>query len=50
MMFALREHHKWSLPEVEALMPWERDIYVHMINALEKEKQEQMRDEARQRQ
>ena len=32
-------HHKWSLTEIESLMPWERDVYVSMLSAfLEEEK------------
>ena len=30
--FALMQHHKYSLTEVENMMPWERDIYVGLLN------------------
>ena len=30
--FAMIQHHGWSLEEVEAMMPWERDIYVILLN------------------
>ena len=30
--FSLIQHHKYSLTEIENLMPWERDIYVAMLN------------------
>jgi len=30
--FALMQHHKYSLTEIENMMPWERDIYVAMLN------------------
>ena len=30
--FALMQHHKYSLTEIENMMPWERDIYVGMLN------------------
>jgi hypothetical protein len=40
------QHHKYSLTELENMMPWERDIYVSMLiqfieeeNAKIKEKQ-----------
>ena len=37
--FALIQHHKWSLTEIENMMPWERDVYVSMLSAfLEEEK------------
>jgi hypothetical protein len=25
------QHHKYSLSELENMMPWERDIYVSML-------------------
>ena len=25
------QHHKYSLTEIENMMPWERDIYVDML-------------------
>ena len=30
--FALIQHHKYSLTEIEDMMPWERDIYVGLLN------------------
>ena len=30
--FALMQHHKYSLTEVENMMPWERDIYLGLLN------------------
>jgi hypothetical protein len=39
--FALVQHHKYSITEVEDLMPYERDLYVDMLLIhLEKEKEE----------
>ena len=29
--FALIQYHKYSLTEIENLMPWERDIYVALL-------------------
>jgi len=29
--FALIQHHKYSLTEIENMMPWERDIYVGLL-------------------
>jgi|TARA_A100001388_G_scaffold67436_1_gene47528 hypothetical protein len=29
--FALMQHHKYSLTELESMMPWERDVYVNML-------------------
>ena len=38
--FALMQHHKYSLGELEGMIPFEREIYVTMlIQHLEEEKQ-----------
>jgi len=29
--FALTQHHHWNLDTIEALMPWEREIYVTLL-------------------
>ena len=29
--FALMQYHKYSLTEIENLMPWERDVYVELL-------------------
>lgn len=31
--FALIQHHKYSTSEIESWLPFERDIYVDMLNA-----------------
>ena len=38
------QHHKYSLGELENMMPWEREIYIMLLNEyleeeLEKQKQ-----------
>lgn len=36
--FALIQHHKYSLTEIENMIPWERDIYVGLLqNYIEEE-------------
>lgn len=41
MNFSLMQYHKWSLSEVEGLIPWERELYVNLLLAyLEKKKEE----------
>ena len=38
--FSMIQFHKWSLTEIENLMPWERDVYVSMlIKHIEEEEQ-----------
>ena len=29
--FALMQHHKYSLTELENMMPWEREVYVSLL-------------------
>jgi hypothetical protein len=37
--FQLMQHHKYSLTELENMIPWEREIYTKLlINHLEEEK------------
>ena len=41
------QHHKYSLTEIENLMPWEWDIYVDMlITYIKEEKEKQKQREA----
>ena len=38
--FALMQHHKYSLTELENMIPWERDIYLTLLQQyIEEEKQ-----------
>tara|TARA_Y100001938_G_scaffold120043_1_gene166525 strand:- start:1254 stop:1439 length:186 start_codon:yes stop_codon:yes gene_type:complete len=40
--FALIQYHKYSLTEIENMMPWERDIYVGLLQQhLEEERLKQ---------
>ena len=40
--FALMQYHKYSLTEIENMIPWERDIYVALLEQhLEEEKLKQ---------
>lgn len=42
MVFSLAQHHKYSISEIEGLIPFERDIYVNLLlqylEELEKQK------------
>ena len=31
MIFALAQHHKYSISDIEGLIPYERDLYVEML-------------------
>ena len=40
------QHHKYSLTEIENMMPWEREIYVDMlINYIKEENEKQKQRE-----
>ena len=40
--FQLMQHHKYSLTELEEMMPWEREIYINLLlRHLEEEKEKQ---------
>lgn len=38
------QHHKYSLTEIENLIPFERDIYVSLLNQFLEEENERLRD------
>ena len=29
--FALMQHHKYSLTEIENMIPWEKDVYIALL-------------------
>jgi len=39
------QHHKWSLTELEDMLPYERDIYVAMLKNWIEEENERMRQQ-----
>ena len=41
------QHHKWSLTEIENMMPWERDIYVQLLTAHLKEEADRVKEQNR---
>jgi len=42
--FSLMQYHKYSLSDIETMVPWERDIYVKMlVDYLEKLEEESKR-------
>jgi hypothetical protein len=48
--FSLMQHHNYSLTELENMMPWEREVYVEMLQQFikeENEKQKQRQAEGR---
>ena len=46
-MFSLVQHHKYSITEIENLIPWEREIFVGLLVKYLKEENEAMENESR---
>jgi hypothetical protein len=44
MNFALRQHHGWTLPELEGMMPFERELYIHMLHEHLKEEYQKQQE------
>ena len=45
--FALMQYHKYSLSELEDMIPWEREIYVEMLMQHIKEENEKIKEKQR---
>ena len=43
MNFALMQYHKYSLYDIEQMMPFEREIYVSMLEAYLKEESDRLK-------
>ena len=43
--FSMMQHHKYSLTEIENMIPWEKEIYVQLLNDHIQEENERMRRE-----
>ena len=41
----MMQHHKYSLTEIENMMPWEREIYVGLLQNFIKEENKRMEQE-----
>jgi len=39
------QHHKYSLTEIENMIPWERDVYIKLLVNYIKEENEKIRRE-----
>lgn len=44
--FSLMQHHKYSLSDLEHMMPWEKFVYVDLLKQYIKEERERQRDQA----
>jgi len=47
--FAMMQHHHYSLTEIEDMLPWEREIYVHLLVEHVKEENERIQKLNRQK-
>ena len=46
--FSLMQHHKYSLSDIENMIPWEKFIYVDMLKQYIKHQEDIARDQAAQ--
>ena len=44
--FAMMQHHKYNLSDIENMMPWERAVYIDMLQDHLKKIEEENRDRA----
>ena len=45
--FDLMQHHKYSLNEIDVMMPWEKEVYVNMLINYIKEENLKMETQGR---
>ena len=45
--FAMMQHHKYSLTELENMIAWERDVYIELLLQHLQEESERLEKEAR---
>ena len=43
----MMQHHKYSLTELDNMMPWEREIYVNLLAKWIKEENDRIKEEER---
>ena len=41
------QHHKYSLTEIENMIPWERDVYVDLLQQHVREENERIKEQNR---
>lgn len=42
--FAMMQHYNYSLTELENMYPWEREVYISLLNAYIEEENERRRN------
>jgi hypothetical protein len=43
-IFGMAQHHKYSIDEIESMMPYERDIYFELLIDFLRKQEEQQRN------
>ena len=43
--FSLMQHHKWSISEIEEMMPWERQVYIDLLKDWIKQKEQEIKEQ-----
>ena len=47
--FAMMQHHKYSLEEIENMLPWEREVYIGLLSKFLEDEKEKLKKEQQQR-
>ena len=47
--FAMMQHHKYSLTELDNMMPWEREIYINLLMQFVEEENKEIEKQKRQK-
>lgn len=45
--FALMQHHKYSITELEEMMPFERDVYIMLLSQFINEENNRMQQQSK---
>tara|TARA_B100000513_G_scaffold174439_1_gene90832 strand:- start:451 stop:591 length:141 start_codon:yes stop_codon:yes gene_type:complete len=45
----MMQHHKYSLEEIENMLPWEREIYIGLLTKFLEDEKERLKKEQQQR-
>jgi len=43
----MMNHYKWSITELDNMMPWEREIYVGMLRRFVEEENQRLKEQER---
>lgn len=44
-MFTMVHQYKYTLTELENMMPWERDLYINMLNVWVREEEDRIKNQ-----